>query len=194
MIAPGASVLDLGAGVGRLANPLSGAGHRVVAVDNDARMLEHVDGARPVLADIWTPDLGDRFGAVLALSHLVNDVSRERRLGLLDVCRRHLDADGVLIVQRYVPGWVPTDSTSIIGSLTIRLHDITLHPGRFEASVTYSLDDRSWTQVFDGCDVGDTELERLAAATGLRVVGTLDDAGAWVRLAPVVQTGDSMPS
>ena len=56
--APGASVLDLGSGPGRIANPLARAGHDVVAVDDSQAMLDHVEGATTVLADLWTLDLG----------------------------------------------------------------------------------------------------------------------------------------
>ncbi len=38
------SVLDLGSGPGRIANPLSAAGHDVVAVDDLSEVLTHVVG------------------------------------------------------------------------------------------------------------------------------------------------------
>jgi SAM-dependent methyltransferase len=39
LVGPGADVVDFGAGTGRLATPLAGAGHRVVAVEPSASML-----------------------------------------------------------------------------------------------------------------------------------------------------------
>ena len=90
VLSASARVLDLGSGPGRIANALAAEGHDVVAVDDAPEMLRHVRGARTVAADIWTLDLDERFDVVLALSHLINDPSRDRRVQLLDVCTRHV--------------------------------------------------------------------------------------------------------
>jgi SAM-dependent methyltransferase len=177
-----AAVLDLGSGPGCIANPLVAAGHTVTAVDDSLAMLAHVVGAKTVLADVWSLDLGRRFDAVLALSHLVNAPTRERRLGLLRVCRRHLTADGIVVIQRYPPSWVPTEGTNAIGRVTTRLHDVVDRPDGFAAAVTYVLRDQSWTQHFAAAIVDDTELASLAAASDLEVLRALDEAGAWVLL------------
>ncbi len=42
LVSPGADIVDFGAGTGRLATPLAGAGHRVVAVEPSASMLERL--------------------------------------------------------------------------------------------------------------------------------------------------------
>ncbi len=52
LLPPRSSVLDLGAGTGRIANALTALGHRVTAVDDSAEMLEHVRCARTVQARI----------------------------------------------------------------------------------------------------------------------------------------------
>ena len=58
---PAGSVLDLGAGTGRLAGPLAALGHPVVAVDNSPQMLARVPaGIDTVCADIGTLALPDR--------------------------------------------------------------------------------------------------------------------------------------
>ena len=183
----GCSVLDLGAGVGRLANPLAAAGHQVVAVDDSAEMLSWVDGPECIQADIWSLDLGRRFDAVLALSHLVNSSAPQRCVELLGVCRRHLRDGGVLIVQRYPPAWRPTDGSSTNGAVEIRLHDVVGDAGRFSAAVTYSVGSRSWSQPFEAAIVDDSELASLAVATGLIVTGYPDDERAWVLLTTPTQ-------
>jgi SAM-dependent methyltransferase len=180
------SILDLGSGPGRLANPLASDGHRVVAVDDSAAMLAHVAGADTVVADVWNLELGRRFDVVLALSHLVNEPQRARRLQLLRVCRAHVAPDGLVLVQRYPPGWQPVESTNEVGDVIVHLHDVIEHDdGSFSAVVTYRLRDRCWEQPFTARVVDDGELASLASASGLVVGETLDDDGAWVVLRPV---------
>ena len=124
LLAPGARILDLGCGTGRIANPLAAEGYAVVAVDNSESMLARVVGAEIVLADVQTLNLGRQFDVVLALSHLINDPDRSRRSNLLRVCRKHLAEEGVVLVERYRPDWVPSDSAGASGKVAIRLHDV----------------------------------------------------------------------
>jgi SAM-dependent methyltransferase len=182
VLQPNWSVLDLGCGVGRIANPLAAEGHAVVAVDDSAEMLAHIAGPERVLHDIWTLDLGRRFDAVLALSHLLNSRSVERRRALLRICRTHLRAGGRLIVQRYAPGWTPVQETRTVGEIEVHLHHITPLDDGFAAQVTYRIGPRAWTQTFDAAVVDDTELNALSDAAALTVVDVLDDTGAWVVL------------
>lgn len=180
-----ASVLDLGAGPGRITNALAADGCRVVAVDDSVEMLNCVVEAETVLADVWDLDLGRRFDVVLALSHLINARSPSRRVGLLRVCRRHVGNDGVIVLQRYPPGWSPVEGSSYIGEVGVRLFDVRLFDdGGFAAAVTYSLGERSWTQRFEAAIVDDDELATLAADNDLIIRGTLDDAGTWILLGP----------
>ncbi|MGW4588500.1 class I SAM-dependent methyltransferase [Amycolatopsis thermoflava] len=62
---PGAAMLDLGCGTGRIAHRLIELGHPVTAVDDSPEMLAHVRGAEAVQARIEGLDLGRRFPAVL---------------------------------------------------------------------------------------------------------------------------------
>jgi SAM-dependent methyltransferase len=186
-----ASVLDLGCGPGRLANPLAAIGHRVVGVDDSAAMLAHLDGVDAVLGDIWSLDLGRRFDLVLALSHLLNDPERSRRLQLLRVCRTHLCDRGAVLVQRYPPPWQPVEGESAVGDVRVHLHDVVHHEdGSFSAVVTYRLGDHRWDQEFTARVVDDPELDALAAATGLVVGETLDADGGWVVLRPDRSSGE----
>ena len=67
----GATILELGAGCGRVTHPLVARGHPVVAVDDSAEMLARIHGARTVCSRIEDLDLGERFDAVLLMSYLV---------------------------------------------------------------------------------------------------------------------------
>ena len=182
VLPPNCSVLDLGCGVGRIANPLAAAGHAVVAVDDSADMLAHIAGPEPVLGDIWALDLQRRFDVVLALSHLVNGRTLALRSSLLSVCRRHLAANGRVVVQRYAPDWTPMEGIRTVAEVEVHLHDVELFEDGFSAQVTYRVGPQRWTQTFDGAIVDDAELETLAADVGLTVLDTLDDSGAWVLL------------
>ena len=78
-IPAGASILELGAGAGRMTARLVELGHPVVAVDESAEMLAHVRGAETVRARIQDLELGRRFDAVLLASFLVNTPDRALR-------------------------------------------------------------------------------------------------------------------
>jgi SAM-dependent methyltransferase len=179
---PGDSVLDLGSGPGRITNPLVADGHPVVAVDDSAEMLQSIVGATTVLSDILTLDLGRRFDVVLAASHLINARTHGLRAQLLDVCRRHVELDGRVILQRYPPHWLPTDEERERDGVGMHLHDVRLLADGFAAAVTYTVGARSWTQRFESAVVDDTELSLLADGAGLTVDAVLDDAGQWVVL------------
>jgi len=190
VLSPRARVLDLGSGPGRIANALAADGHDVVAVDDAPEMLEHVRGARTVAADVWTLDLGERFDMVLALSHLINDPSRDRRVLLLEMCARHVAPNGVVVVQRLALE-PPTEGTRTIGALTVRTHDITSARNRVRAVTTYALEGASWTQHWEAELVDDAELARCAATAGLTVDRAIDEDARWVVLTPARDASDS---
>ena len=188
LVTPGARILDLGCGTGRIANPLAADGHAVVAVDNSEAMLACVVGAEVVLGDVRTLDLQVKFDVVLALSHLINHPERSRRLDLLRVCRQHGVDDGRVVVERYSPDWTPSDSEGSIGDVAIRLHHVVRHDdGTFAATVTYSLHEHSYSQSFEGTIVDDDELASLAVESGLAVRRVADDPS-WVILTPTGRT------
>ena len=186
VVGTAASILDLGCGVGRLANPLAEDGHQVAAVDESHEMLACLHGPEPVHADVWQLDLGRRFDVVLAMSHLINDRSTLRGLQLLRVCRRHVHHNGIVLIQRYPPQWLPAPSTATIGPVEVDLHDVVILDDGFSAAVTYSIGPRSWVQHFDGRTINDGELQAMAAATGFNVREALDDANEWIVLEPTV--------
>lgn len=55
-VRPRSTILELGAGAGRVTHALIDLGHRVVAVDQSREMIQWVRGAETVIADIetWT--------------------------------------------------------------------------------------------------------------------------------------------
>lgn len=106
----GGPVLELGCGTGRVAAAIAAAGAEVVGVDLSGRMLEVARARRGervewLEGDMRALDLGRRFALVLVplggLQHLetVGDV-----VAALDTVARHLDTDGVAVVDVEAPG------------------------------------------------------------------------------------------
>ncbi len=177
----GGAVLELGCGAGRITHPLLALGHPVVAVDQSAAMLAHVRGAETVLAAIETLDLGRRFPAVLLGSQLVNTADDAQRAALLHACRRHLAADGVLLVQRYDPVWAESVASFRVAHLGFEI-DFALSERegrRFAAAIRYTAPAGSWTHRFRARILDDAELADELSAAGLALQRFLDPHRTW---------------
>jgi SAM-dependent methyltransferase len=183
----GASILELGAGAGRVTHPLVALGHPVVAVDESAEMLAHVRGAETVQARIEDLELGRRFDAVLLASFLVNTDDREARRRFLATCRRHVKDGGCVLVQRHPPGWFEeaAEGEGVAGGVLHRLRDVGRPgPGLLTATVEYQVGDRVWTQSFTAERLDDPALEAALAEAGLATDAYLTGDGSWVRAVP----------
>jgi len=88
-------ILDLGAGVGRVALDLAERGHEVVALDVDATLLGAIDDPRveTVVADAQSFELGRTFGLILAPMQTVQLLGD--RAAMLRAVRRHLHPGGL---------------------------------------------------------------------------------------------------
>ena len=169
---PGARVLDLGAGVGRIADPLVELGHDVVAVDNSADMLAAVRRARPHLGQIAGLRLAERFDAVLLASHLVNTPDDGLRHELVATAARHLADGGRLLAQWHPPAWFddlrPGEvREGRVGELTSRLTVRSLVAGVLEAEVGYTSGGDTWTQPFRAARLTTADLDRVLAGARL---------------------------
>ncbi len=192
-VPPAASILELGAGAGRVTHPLLRLGHDVVAVDESPEMLERIHGAQTVLGRIETLDLGRRFDAVVLASHVVNVPEREARLALLAACRRHVRDSGCVLIQRHEPRWFDTAATTgdSKDGITFRLRDITRPaPGLLSATVEYQVGERVWTQSFTAARVDDADLAADLAAVGLTLDAFLTEDRTWVRAVPRTSAAD----
>ena len=168
VIPAGAAVLELGCGAGRITRGLIALGHPVTAVDNSAEMLGLVGAGETVLADIETLDLGRVFGCVLLMSNLINNDVRD---ALLRTCRRHVAADGVVVIERMDPQPRWGSSEGEYGPFHI---EVELQPDgdSLRGVVVYSLPDgRSWTHRFGpgGRILDDDALRTDLETAGLRL-------------------------
>lgn len=100
-----ASVLELGAGAGRIALALAIGGSQVTAVDLDAELLEELGYRACVLgvevetevADARTLDLGRRFEHLIGPAAFVQLLAgREDRVAMMRAAGRHLEPGGRL--------------------------------------------------------------------------------------------------
>jgi SAM-dependent methyltransferase len=186
-IAPGAAVLELGCGAGRVSGPLAALGHEVVAVDESPEMLAHVRGAQTVRARIEDLRLDRRFGAVVLASHLINSGERTRR-AFLRTCRGHVAATGCVVIEQHPPAWFETAGPSRvdIDGITCTLRDVSRPgPGALAASVEYAAGGRVWTQTFTAFAVSAAALPGVLAEAGLALDAYLTADHAWLRAVPL---------
>jgi SAM-dependent methyltransferase len=186
-VPPGASILELGAGAGRVTHPLVALGHPVVAVDESAEMLARVRGAETVRARIQELDLGRRFDAVLLASFLVNTAERDVRRRFLQASRRHLGEGGCVLLQRHPPAWFEeaAEGEGVAGGVSHRLRGLRRPaPGLLAATVEYRAGDRTWTQSFTAERLDDDALAAALGEAGLDLDAYLTGDGSWVRAVP----------
>jgi SAM-dependent methyltransferase len=184
---PGASILELGCGTGRITHPLVALGHEVVAVDESPEMLAHVRGAQTVCARIEGLSLGRRFEAVLLASHLINVADEPIRNALLTACRQHVADGGCVIVQQHAPKWFTeaADSEHASDGMLLRLRDVSRPaPNLVSATVEYVVGDQRWTQTFTAMRLGESDLAAALAAAGLRLDRYLTEDHSWLRAVP----------
>ncbi|MBG0830151.1 methyltransferase domain-containing protein [Planomonospora sp. ID67723] len=187
-VPPGAGVLELGAGAGRITRPLLALGHQVVAVDESPEMLAHITGAETVCSPIQTLALPRTFDLVLLMSFVIETADDDLRAAFLRTCRRHVAADGCVILQRKPPEWYDTVQPferATGDGRTVRMTGISRPgPGLLEATMEYTVGERRWTHTFVSRRLDDDRLERELDQAGLAISRFLDDDREWVRAVP----------
>jgi SAM-dependent methyltransferase len=183
----GASILELGSGVGRVTRPLLERGFTVTAVDESAEMLERITGTHTVCSPIETLELGERYDVVLLGSFLVHAGSPRARQALLRSCRRHVADSGCVLIQREGEDWherVPREGA--IGDGVARIvSSEPAGPGVRTVHVEYVFPDARWTQTFLSCPLTTREFEDALGVAGLAVDAYLTEDRTWVRALPI---------
>jgi hypothetical protein len=125
---------------------------------------------------------------VVLASHFVNVVDDHERLALLRTCAHHARDDGVVLVQRYPPGWVPDAEPSRREQhgVVLDLHDLRHDGAVLHATMTYVVDGITYDQTFAAVDVDDERLASDSAPAGLVIDRVLDEPRTWVVLRPHV--------
>jgi SAM-dependent methyltransferase len=190
---PGAHILELGSGAGRVTRPLLERGFRVTAVDESAEMLEKVaalgGAVRTVRSAIERLDLDEKFPVVLLASFLVHSGDESVRRGILRACRTHVTDGGRVLIQREAADYhtdLPRERVDP-GGCTIRI--VSAKPvgdGVNEVRAEYVFPDAVWTQTFRSRPLTEEQFEQALLEAGLKVDTYLTDDGMWVAAVPMV--------
>ncbi|MFE2264752.1 class I SAM-dependent methyltransferase [Streptomyces griseosporeus] len=186
-VPPGASMLELGSGVGRMTHPLLERGFTVTAVDESPEMLARVRGARTIRSPIEDLDLGETFDVVLLASFLVHAADLEVRRGLLRTCVRHVAEDGCVLIQREGEDYhsrVPRERRDPHGFTVRILSSEPVDEGVRSVHAEYVFPDATWTQTFRARPLTKEQFEEALAEAGLRVDRYLTEDRIWVRAVP----------
>jgi SAM-dependent methyltransferase len=188
-VPPGASILELGAGAGRITHPLLELGHEVVAVDESAAMLAYIKGAETVESRIEELDLGRRFDVVLLMSHLIEKPNRDQCRAFLRTCRSHVNDDGQVIIQRDPPdrdySAEPPFTRVMTDDCTISMRDLNMiSPDLLSFTLDYQIGDSVWSQSVVTRRVGDDDLMSELSLAGLELNGFLTPNRSWARARP----------
>lgn len=185
-IDPGSSILELGCGTGRITRPLVAFGHQVVAVDESAEMIARVTGTETIRATIGDLRLERRFDVVLMMSFLINVADDAERLRLLRTCAHHVRPGGAVLLQQEIPGTRHAPATVEREHSTMVISDVEdLPDGVQAATLTHTIDGRSWSQRIVTKNLSEDALDAQLAEAGLRRTGYLTPDRMWVRAQPV---------
>lgn len=188
VVPPGGSVLELGAGVGRVTHPLLKMGYRVCAVDNSADMLAEIAGATTVLSDIEDLALGSAFDAVLLGSCLVHAPAPGARAALLRTCRLHVAPAGVVLVQHYRDGWPATAIRGLqweTGGVKTCIDEMEPNGRLVCMTLRYETVHGTWSQTFTTEPLSHAEIAEAFAGAGLEFVRHIDKERRWSLARPI---------
>ena len=187
-VPPRGSILELGAGVGRITHPLLALGYSVTAVDNSSEMLAEIRGATTVLSDIEELSLGISFDAVVLGSFLIHAPAPGARAALLRVCRRHVKPSGAVLVQHYRDGWPASAVPGFMGEkdgIQVFVDDV-VRDGRFVSiTLRHETAGGTWIQNFTAETLDQSKLNSALAHAALSFERHLDQEQTWLLARPV---------
>ncbi len=108
-ILPHSEILELGCGSGRLTRRLAQHGHSVIGLDISLEMLQHAVGMRGenihyTCMDMCSFSFSSSFDCIIIPYNTLNLLTNVNQVKqCLRLCRKHLVADGILLMQIYLP-------------------------------------------------------------------------------------------
>lgn len=185
-VRPGATILELGCGTGRMTRPLAELGHQVVAVDESEDMLAHVPDShagvpvRKIRATIQDLRLDAEFDAVLLASNLLTTFPALRG-AFLRTCRRHVSDRGAVLIEKHDPQLFAAPMRRSRENRTFGVRDIVRTGRLVSATLDTSVDDRLWVRRVTVEDLSHGDLEGYLDEAGLRFDAYLTEDRTWVR-------------
>jgi hypothetical protein len=120
-------------------------------------------------------------GGFPAFSSCLVNADDAQRAAFLATCARHVDRDGLVLIERHEPDWRPVEgSPRRLGDLLVSLEHVRIEPPLVSGTVLYEAADMTWRHSFTARLLDDAELGASLAEVGLEFSGILDDAGRWV--------------
>ena len=192
-VPPGASILELGCGTGRILRPLAALGHPVTGVDCSPDMLARSPGLPAVCSAIQSLRLDLSFDVVLLAGNLINAAPLTRREFLATV-RHHLRGDGVAVFQQNPPDWFETLENAdpvrdYPGGIRRVIRSARWEAPRMRAEVEYQAGSSLWTQTWTSYQISGEELVGDLASAELRLCDWLTDDRAWFTARPAESDG-----
>jgi SAM-dependent methyltransferase len=187
-VPPGASILELGCGTGRILRPLAALGHPVTGVDDSPDMLARSPDLPTVCSPIQSLRLDRTFDVVLLASTMIN-ADPGTRQGFLATVRHHLHGDGIAVFQQHPPYWFETfeDAQPVRddpGGIRRVIRAARWEPPRMRAEIEYQAGGNVWTHAWTSYQISDEELAGDLAAAGLRFGAWLTGDHAWFTARP----------
>jgi SAM-dependent methyltransferase len=187
-VPPGASILELGCGTGRILRPLAALGHPVTGVDDSPDMLARSPDLPTVCSPIQSLRLDRTFGVALLASTMINADPVTRR-GFLATARHHLRDGGIAVFQQSPPDWFETFTGAGLvrndpGGIRRVIREARWEPPRMHAKVEYQVGGDVWTHAWTSYQISDEELASDLATADLRFADWLTDDHAWFTARP----------
>jgi SAM-dependent methyltransferase len=187
-VPPGASILELGCGTGRILRPLAALGHPVTGVDDSEDMLARSPDLSTVYSPIRSLRMDRKFDVVLLASTMIN-VDPVTRQGFLATVRHHLHDDGIAVFQQNTQDWFgPVAGAKAIrddpGGIRRIIRSARWEPPRMHVEVEYQVGGNVWTHAWTNYQISDKELADNLAAASLQLGDWLTDDHAWFTARP----------
>lgn len=174
--------LELAIGTGRIALPLSAKGVRVDGIEQSEAMVERLR-AKPggaeldvAIGDMATVELPHRFSLVyLVFNTIHNLLTQDAQVRCFENAARHLDRDGVFVVETGVP-WRGPREGAYVEVPSVSLEEVRVSPHTYDA-MTQVLDINHLRLSASGITmtpislrlVYPSELDLMARIAGLRL-------------------------
>jgi SAM-dependent methyltransferase len=187
-VPPGASILELGVGTGRILRPLAALGHPVTGVDDSQDMLARSPDLATVCSPIQSLRLDRTFDVVLLASTMIN-ADPGTRQGFLGTVRHHLRGDGIAVFQQQPPDWFETVGQAEPvrddpGGIRRIIRSARWEPPRMHAEIEYQVNGNVWTHAWTSYRLDDEELVSDLATAKLRFGDWLTGDHAWFTARP----------